>query len=66
MSSLGVLDTGVTVTTIPTFAKNSAGLWDAIVDNLAPRDPAGSALVGPAWPGQPVLPEPGMFDFVRS
>jgi len=39
----------------------SSGLWDAIVDKL---DPAGSRLVGPSWPDQPVASEPGMFDFV--
>lgn len=64
MSTLGVLDTEVLP--VPTFAKASPGLWNAIVDKIALRDPAGSKLAGSPWPGQPVLPEPGMFDFVRT
>lgn len=63
MSPLGILDTDVTVTAVPRFSKSSPALWDAIVDQLAPRDPARTA---PSWPAQPVLPQAGMFDFVRS
>jgi len=61
MSSIGLLQSELAA---PVFPRSAAGLWDAIVDQIAPRDPAGSVLVGPAWPGQPVRPEPGMFDFV--
>ena len=46
------------------FHGHTGGLWDAIVDQLALRDPAGSGLAGPSWLGQPSLGERGMFDFV--
>jgi len=40
----------------------SVGLWAAIVEQIAPRDPAGSVLAGPSWPGQPIVAERGMFE----
>lgn len=64
MSPLGMLESEVTV--VPTFGKAAPGLWDAIVVQIALRDPAGSSLAGPSWPGRPVGAEPGMFDFVRT
>lgn len=43
---------------------HGVALWQAIVDQVGPSDPAGSWLVGPARPDQPVIATRGMFDLV--
>lgn len=48
-----------------TFARD-AGLWKAIVDEVGPSDPAGSWLVGPLRPDQPVIAVRGMFDLAPA
>ena len=48
----------------PSFPRGSGALWNAIIGTLPHEDPAGSRLTGPAWPGQPLRSERGMFDLV--
>lgn len=47
-----------------TFGRGAA-LWQAIVDEVGPSDPAGSWLVGPSRPDQPVIVR-GMFDLAPA
>jgi len=46
------------------FTGRTVGLWAAIVEQVVPRDPAGSGLVGPSGPGRPTFAHRGMFDLV--